>query len=75
MDIQIGYFDDKTLQSVTQYIDSKFLARGNATMIFTGLKDFLISLNEERNRIALSMDGPTVNWNVLAIVNDMRRRK
>ena len=34
MDIQIRYFNKETLESVTQYIDSKFLARCNAQMIF-----------------------------------------
>ena len=61
MDIQIRYWDTIDGKAVTQYVDSKFIQRGNADNISSALKKFVAEEIEAKKMIALSMDGPTVN--------------
>ena len=72
MDIQIRYWDPIDGKAVTQYVDSKFIQRGNADNLSSALKKFVAEEIEAKKMIALSMDGPTVNWNVLTQINKHR---
>ena len=72
MDIQVRYWDVSNGKAITQYMDSKFIARGNACNISTELIQFMKEDVPPRKVVALSMDGPTVNWNVLKVINKNR---
>ena len=74
MDITIRDWDDVKNLVQTQYFDSKFLQRPNAEMLFEKIKEFLTELDESR-LVQLSMDGPSVNWNVLEKLDDYLMNK
>ena len=72
MDIQVRYWDVSNGKAITQYMDSKFIARGNACNISTELIQFMKEEVPPKKVVALSMDGPSVNWNVLKVINKSR---
>ena len=69
IDVGICYWDDVKNLVQTRYFDSKFLQCPNAEMLFEKIKESLTELDESR-LIRLSMDGPSVNWNVLEKLDD-----
>ena len=64
MDIKIRFWCNDKYKVTTKYLDSKFLARGNAETISIALIKTLDGL-DNRNSLMLSMDGPNTNWSVL----------
>ena len=72
MDIQVRYWD--VSKAITQYMDSKFIARGNACNISTELIQFMKEEVPPKKVVALSMDGPSVNWNVLKVINNSAQK-
>ena len=74
MDVGICYWDDVKNLVQTRYFDSKFLQRPTAVMLFEKIKESLTELDESR-LIQLSVDGPSVNWNVLEKVDDYLMNK
>ena len=64
MDVGIRFRDDVKNLVQTGYFDSKFLQHSNAEMLLEKIKESLTELDESR-LIQLSMDSPSVNWNVL----------
>ena len=72
MDIKIRFLsDDKCKVMTTSYLDSKFLARGNAETINSALIETLDGL-DNRNCLMLSMDGPNTNGSVLDKISSRR---
>lgn len=69
MDVNIRFWNNIKNIAETSYLTSKFLLRPNAENL---KKDIFASLEplEKSKFIHLSMDGPTVNWNVLQLVDD-----
>ena len=64
MDINIRYWNEAKNVVETRYLDSKFVSRLNADNLFEQLEYVLKELSESKI-LHLSMDGPSVNWNVL----------
>lgn len=71
MDIIVRFWDENELQIVSKYLSSKFLGHTKATDL---LAAFCSSLERVglRKLIAVSMDGPNVNWALLTQLNDLR---
>ena len=67
--VGIHYWDDIKNLVQTRYFDSKFLRHPNSEMLFEKIKKSFTELNESR-LIQLSMDCPSVNWNVLENLDD-----
>ena len=69
MDVNIRFWNNIKNIAETSYLTSKFLLRPNAQNL---KEDIFASLEplEKGKFIHLSMDGPTVNWNVLQLVDD-----
>ena len=63
MDIKIRFWCDDKSKVTARYLDSKFLARGNAETISSALIGTLDGL-DNKNRLVCSMDGPNTNWSV-----------
>ena len=55
-------------------MDSKFVSRPNADSLFEQLEYILKELSESKI-LHLSMDGPSVNWNVLNKLNNHLNEK
>ena len=71
MDQQARYWDENERQVRTRYFDSKFLNCLNATNLHTALSASLAKLSEKQ-LLQISMDGPNVNWSVLAMIREER---
>ena len=74
MDVGIRYWDNAESLVQTRYFDSKFLQRPNAEILFEKIRESLTELHEDR-LIQLSMDGPSVYWNVLEKLDDYLTNK
>lgn len=61
MDIKIRFWCDDKCKVTARYLDSKFLAYGNAETIRSALVKTLNGL-DNRNCLMLSMGGPNTNW-------------
>ena len=64
MDFNICYWSSAKNVVETRYFDSKFVSRPNADNLFEQL-DYVLKELSEIKILHLSMDGPSVNWNVL----------
>lgn len=64
MDVHVRYWDLKTSQAQTRYLDSRFFHRPNAVKIQEEILEAIKPLNENA-MIMISMDGPNTNWVVL----------
>ena len=69
MDVNIRYWNDSTNKVETRYFDSKFLERPNAEHLFNCINEAIAGLKEDK-LLQLAMDGPSVNWNVLDMLDD-----
>ena len=58
----------------TSYLDSTFVSRPNADNLFEQWECALKELSESKI-LHLSMDGPSVNWNVLDKLDDYLNEK
>ena len=74
MDVGIRYWDNAESLVQTRYFDSKFLQRPNTEILFEKIRESLTELHEDR-LIQLSMDGPSVYWNVLEKLDDYLTNK
>ena len=73
MDVQVHCWDPETVQAITQYLDSRFFCRPNASKIQEELHEGLSPL-DEKAMIILCMDGPNKNCAVLSKVQDHRNK-
>ena len=64
MDLQVRYWDEKSMTSQTRYLDSKFIRRPNAVNLANAINSGIIDLSADKLS-QLSMDGPSTNWSVL----------
>ena len=71
MDVAIRFWNNSKKQAETRYLTSEFLHRPNAENLVNSLSSALEHLDQQ-NLLQLSMDGPSVNWNVLDIVSEKR---
>ena len=71
MDVAIRFWNNSKKQAETRYLTSEFLHRPNAEKLVNSLSSALEHLDQQ-NLLQLSMDGPSVNWNVLDIVSEKR---
>ena len=60
----VRYWNEAINVVETRYLDSKFVGRPNVDNLFEQLEYVLKELLESKI-VHLSMDGPSVNWNVL----------
>ncbi|KZS06274.1 Uncharacterized protein APZ42_030326 [Daphnia magna] len=68
-DIVIRFIDQESQTVSTRYFNSSFLEKQKAEDILRGLKDGLLGLGAKlENLLQVSMDGPNVNWKVLALL-------
>lgn len=74
MDVNIKFWDEMTGMVQTRYFDSQFLNRPNASNLLESIVTAKRELNDEK-LLQLAMDGPTVNWNVLEMLDDKRIEK
>ena len=73
MDVQVRYWDAQRGIAVSRYIVSKFLKNPNAKNLTDMLLGAVEDLDSAR-QVALSMDGPNVNWSVVNLLNDDRTK-
>ena len=71
MDVAFRFWNNSKKQAETRYLTSEFLHRPNAENLFNSLSSALKPLDQQ-NLPQLSMDSPSVNWNVLDIVSEKR---
>ena len=69
MDTNIRYWDKKKSIVETCYLYSQFLLRPNAQNLFEAIIASIAGLDKSK-LIQLTMDGPTVHWNVLELLDD-----
>ena len=74
MDVLVRFFNEASGLVETRYFDSAFLKRPNAFNLHTRLIESLEGL-PLNNRLQLSMDGPSVNRDVLARHHKFRTEK
>ena len=60
----VRYWNEAINVVETRYLDSRFVGRPNVDNLFEQLEYVLKELLESKI-VHLSMDGPSVNWNVL----------
>ena len=63
MDVAIRFWNSSNKQAETRLLTSEFLHRPNAKNLVNSLSSALKQLDQQ-NLLQLSMDGPSVNWNV-----------
>ena len=71
MDVAIRFWNNSKKQSETRYLTSEFLNRPNAENLVNSLSSATKDLDQQ-NLLQISMDGPSVNWNVLNIISEKR---
>ena len=71
MDVAIRFWNNSKKQAETWYLTSEFLHRPNAENLVNSLSSALKHLDQQ-NLLQLSMDGASINWNVLDIVSEKR---
>ena len=71
MDLAIRFWNNSKKQAETRYLTSEFLHRPNAENLVNSLSSALKHLDQQ-NLLQLSMDGASINWNVLDIVSEKR---
>ena len=71
MGVAIRFWNYSKKQTETRYLTLEFLYRPNAENLGNSFSSALKHLDQQ-NLLQLSMDGPSVNWNVLDIVSEKR---
>ena len=71
MDLQVRYRCNKTSRAVTRYYGSEFQMYGDHETLSENLLTGIADLPEEK-LIQTAMDGPSVNWKVLEIIQKKR---
>ena len=69
IDVAVRFWNDKLAFAKTKYFDSQCLRRANAQNLFDSLYESMSEL-EKSKLLQLSMDGPSVDWNVLDLLDD-----
>ena len=69
MDVNIKFWDEMSGTVQTRYFDSQFLYRPNASNLLESIMIAKKPLSDEK-MLQLAMDGPSVNWNVLDMLDD-----
>ena len=69
MDTNLRYWNKEKSIVETCYLYSQFLLRRNAQNLFEAIIASIAGLDES-NLIQLIMNGPTVHWNVLELLDD-----
>ena len=72
-DVHVIYFDESTHRVTRKYLTSNFIGHGDANSLRNHLEHVLEKL-EMKNLIQISMDGPNVNWKMLEIAIEERKR-
>ena len=66
MDIHIRYIDPETNLTKTSYLTSEFLLSSKADDLVLHLTNALSKFEGLQNLVSVAMDGPNVNWKMLA---------
>ena len=69
MDVVIRYWNETIGNVETRYYDLKFLSRPNAKGLLSSIEDVAKNFKTEKC-LQLAMNGPSVNWSVLNLLDD-----
>ena len=74
LDFLVQYFDVLEMKVSTRYVTSVFLGHSRHTDLYNSFTSMMDGLSEDR-LVQLSMDGPSVNFKLLQVVQGDRKDK